>query len=497
MGTIFGENILSKINYSLTVLKDNNAFLIKEKYYTYDELAKCVSKIRNAIRNIKEDNIGLVANDDLETYASIIALWYEGKSYVPLHPNQPIGRCLEIINQVGMSYLLDSSPMSRYDINVIKTKELAFESYQLDYIDYSDDKIAYILFTSGSTGKPKGVMISRGNLGSFAQAFKKLGFDLNMNDRCLQMFDLTFDFSVETYLIPLLIGACQYTVPYNKVKFLAVYNLIDKYQLTFTSMVPSIIHYLMPYMDEIEAPFMRYSLFCGESLLLNETESWAKCIPNARIENVYGPTECTVFCTAYTYQNSKENKELNGIICIGKPMYNTQTIIINDSNEEVMVGEQGELCLASSQLSPGYWKNEIKNKTSFFIHKGIRYYRTGDLCSMDADGDIYYHGRVDFQVKIQGFRVELGEIESIARNKIGDSTNVIAIAISSSNGSNEIALCIEKEKEDVEALLKTLRMKLPPYMIPSVICCIPHFPINANGKIDRIKLIKIAEQNKK
>ena len=239
---------------------------------------------------------------------------------------------------------------------------------------------------------------------------------------------------------------------------------------------------------------MKYSLFCGEALPLDETEDWSKSLPNARIDNVYGPTENTIYCTACTYNRNGTNKESNGVMSIGKAMEGTQTIIIDENRNIVPVGEKGELCLAGVQLTPGYWQNPEKNAEAFFEKDGTRFYRTGDLCAMDADGDILYHGRIDFQVKIQGYRIELGEIEHHAREFLAGA-NAVAVAFTNQAGSAEIALCIEDDKKDSASLLNYLKSKIPGYMIPSIIVYEAQFPLNVNGKIDRKALTKLAENN--
>lgn len=464
-----------------------NAFCIKGVFYSYSDFFEKIAAIRSRVACFSEPHIGLVANDDLETYASIFACWFEGKSYVPLHPGQPLERCLNIVGQVGITHVLDSSPSSRYaadiavstvDVRNVPTKGTILPK------NVSDDAVAYILFTSGSTGKPKGVPVLRRNLVGFCHAFVACGFSLSPSDRCLQMFDLTFDLSVVSYLLPLMNGACVYTIPHEGVKYNNIFSVLDEYRLTFALMVPSVIHFLRPYFDEIEIPEMRLSLFCGEALPLDVTEGWAKCVPNARIENVYGPTEDTIFCTTYTFRRDGGNKTSGGILSIGKAMLGTRTAIVNEERNLVSAGMPGELCLAGVQLFNGYWKNPEKDAEVFFEKDGTRFYRTGDLCSEDSDGDILYHGRMDFQVKIQGFRIELGEIETHARAFLGGA-NAVAVAFKTTEGNDALALFVESETADVSALTDFLRSKMPAYMVPSRISRISAFPLNANGKIDR------------
>jgi D-alanine--poly(phosphoribitol) ligase subunit 1 len=486
----FLSNVIQPLLHSFRVFGSKNAFFISGKFYTYDELARRVSAIRNVVHQLPDIHVGLVANDDLETYASIFALWLEGKCYVPLHPFQPLERCEDIISQVGMTTILDSDETSRYTAQkVIMTRHLSFDGYAIDEAcNCGDDADAYVLFTSGSTGKPKGVPLTRGNLSAFVDSFFALGYQLDKDDRCLQMFDLTFDLSVQSYLIPMLVGACAYTVPSNSVKYMEVFQLLDEQRLTFALMVPSIIHYMRPYLHEIAVPEMRYSLFCGEALLDDDTSEWCRSVPNARVDNLYGPTECTIYCTCYHYLRDSMNKEVNGAVCIGREMSHTHCIIVDEKSGEVAQGVKGELCLSGAQLTRGYWNNPEKNAAAFFMKDGVRYYRTGDLCAFDADGDILYYGRIDFQVKIQGYRVELGEIEEHARKFFGGEINAVAVVAKDSAGNNEIALCLESGQMDTVSLTDCLKSKLPSYMIPSAVCYIEPFPQNANGKIDRKQL---------
>jgi D-alanine--poly(phosphoribitol) ligase subunit 1 len=482
------------IQESITTHKDKKAFFINEVFYTYHDLAFSISKIRKAIQNTIpeiEKNIGLVANDDLETYAAIIALWFEGKAYIPINPETPVDRNASIINQAFITTVIDSSGDVLFPkINTIQSCKLGKTDIDLEQKLFSEEQLVYILFTSGTTGVPKGVPITRANLNGFISAFWEMGFQINEEDKCLQMFELTFDLSVMSYLIPILKGACVYTIPKEKVKYSYIFELMDEQKLTVALMVPSILHFLRPYFIEIDLPEMKYSLFCGEALPLDITEEWAKCLPNAQIVNVYGPTEDTIFCTYYNYIRNGINKSHNGILSIGKAMAGNSNIIINENNQIISSGI-GELCLAGRQLTPGYWHNDLKNSETFFKlnHDGIevRYYRTGDLCQVDNEGDILYHGRLDFQTKIQGFRVELSEIEFHAKYFL-KRINVVVLAMIDPIGNTELGMIIESKQQNSFDLLEYLKTKLPSYMVPKKIAFIDVLPLNVNGKIDRKKL---------
>ncbi|MCF7560776.1 AMP-binding protein [Sabulilitoribacter multivorans] len=491
-------NLLDNLQQSINSNLNRNAFCINNTFYTYKQLAEVVSNIRISIKkscNPKETNIGLITNDDIYTYASIIALWLEGKAYIPLNPDFPTDRNLTVIKQAYINSVLDSSEKTIFtQFNSIRTLNLEDSEFNLSPNTVTKETLAYIFFTSGTTGTPKGVPITFGNLSSFIEAQWALNYKITYEDRCLQMFELTFDLSVVSYLAPLLKGACVYTIPKDEIKYSYIFELMEDHQLTYSLMVPSILHYLRPYFDEINCPSMKFSLFCGEALPLDVTEEWSKCIPNATIANVYGPTECTIYCMDYTYKRGEKNKTHNGILTIGKDMINTSTIIVDDDNNEVDIGKPGELCLSGKQLTTGYWENEEKNKKVFFYknHEGTntRFYRTGDLCCADEDGDVLYLGRVDFQAKIQGFRVELSEIEYHAKATL-NKLNVVALAFTNNIQNTEIGLVIESNPIDTKLLFEYFNDKLPKYMIPTQIKFIESFPLNSNGKTDRNKLTQL------
>jgi D-alanine--poly(phosphoribitol) ligase subunit 1 len=490
----FDELVSNPLLSNIDSFADRNAFYIKGTYYTYKQFADCISKIRHALKPHSDKvYIGLVANDDLETYASIFATWLEGKCYVPLHPEQPLDRINEIINDTNIELILNSLPAPIFaNKKVINTVLLTYESDLFTYKNnISDEMLAYILFTSGSTGKPKGVAISRKNLGAFIDSFWDCGLVITENDRCLQCFDLTFDASVQGFLVPLLKGACVYTVPYNEIKYTYVSDLLEEHQLTIASVAQSMLRFLRPYFREINLPKMRYCLLVAEASSLDLIEEWSTCIPNAQIFNFYGPTEATVYCTYYEMSRTRPNKSLNGMLSIGVPMKNVNAIIINENNNISPYGEKGELCVSGDQLFPGYWNNPEKNATVFFekeLNGTVnRFYRTGDLCYFDNDGILMLYGRLDSQAKIQGYRVELGEIEFHARNFL-KGHNAVVLVFSNKSGNNELALFVESEKVNKSELISYLKKKLPSYMIPAKIFFEREFPLNANSKVDKIKL---------
>jgi len=305
------------------------------------------------------------------------------------------------------------------------------------------------------------------------------------------MFDLTFDLSLGSYLPPLLAGACVYTAGLGGLKWQEAFRLLDEYQLTMTLMVPSVVHYLRPYMDEIDAPQLRYSLFCGEALMIEDAKAWLDAVPQARVLNVYGPTENTIYCTAYEIQNDICGH--NGIVSIGKDMLHTRSMIVNENLQPIDSGQEGELCLSGQQLTKGYWQNEERNKAAFFMYGNERWYLTGDLCRYADDGNIIYLGRKDSQVKIQGYRIELSEIEEVARRFYNHEIAAVAVAVGEAP-NKKLVLAVEKEDDGNEnQLLEFLKKFLPSYMIPAKVVYLPQFPQNANNKTDRKRIGEIVK----
>lgn len=501
--------ILDKLVTNFRKFPHRNAFFIRGQYHTYSAFESYIAAICQQISDETgsvEQYYGIIAYDDLETYASIYALWYLGKAYVPLNPDNPQERNMEIIRQVGIRTLLTSHPAaveSRLlgagariiDTSDAPVKECASPAGGMTPLDdVSGDVDCYVLFTSGSTGKPKGVPISRLNLETYAKSFFGVGYELDENDRFLQIYDLSFDASVRCFSIPLTVGGCIYTVPRDQIKYLYAYKLMKEHQLTFAAMPPSTLSYLQPYFNSIHLEHLRYCLLGGEAFPSKMAERWAPCIPNAQIQNVYGPTEFTINSHIYNWHSDlNEEKSSNGIASIGKCIGDTIAMVADKNLAPMEEYEKGELCLSGNQQTRGYWKDKDQTRTAFFEREMEgemrRFYRTGDLVYRDRDGDYMYIGRLDSQVQIQGYRVELSEIEKHAMDFL-EGANVAVIPGANENQVTSLFLFVENVNRSVEEINMHLEKSLPAYMVPRKIVKLATFPKSAGGKINRTALKK-------
>ncbi len=489
-----GTSILSRFIECSTQFPDNPAICVDDKSYTYGELkglclAICTLLKAHGIE--KGDRVGIFIEDNVYTYASLLGILSCGACYVPLNSNNPVERNMGIIADAGIKILL-------YTEKEDKARELCASPDRecrplcnrvspnpdkFNPVDQLHNDLCYLLFTSGTTGKPKGVPIYHRNLSAFLDMMLERGrYDFNSNDRFLQMFELTFDLSVFSFLVPLSVGASFYPIPRKRIAYMEVADILESGEITVALMVPSIINYLKPYFGEINLPKIKYSLFCGEALYHETLSGWAKCVPCAKIENLYGPTEATIFCMRYEWERGEPvHPQGKGIVPIGRGMEGMDAFKINENSSD----EEGELCLSGEQVTLGYWNNPSKTAEAFGTTKnGKKYYRTGDLCKIDQAGNFLYLGRIDNQVKIDGHRVELEEIEFHTRTFCGDK-QVIAAVNTNEVGLHFILLFIETEEDVKRGLEDHLRKHLPAYMIPTEIITVSLFPLNSNGKTDR------------
>ena len=473
------------------------ACIIEDQTVTYNSFALKAGSIQGKIQRTGSMNMGIITQNAPETYATIIAAWLTGKAYVPIPAHYPANRIEEIItsSEIGTIFYAIEDP----DIENLKNlfpqidfvNSTALPESEIFCAFPAEDKTAYLLYTSGTTGKPKGVPITFGNLQSFMDGFEALEYEINEQDRFLQMFDLTFDLSVVCFCRPLMSGGSFHTLPSGMIKTLALYHVLEENRITVSLMVPSAIGLLLPYLDDINLPDLRISQFCGEALKKELLKKWKNCVPNARVDNVYGPTEATIYCTSLSC-TADSIPHHHGVVGIGKPMKSTTLMLIDDEGTCITGNKiEGELCLGGSQLTPGYLNNEDQNLEKFLYYDDCRFYKSGDLAYRDRQGNYYYIGRKDDQVKIQGYRIELAELEVAASKLFPDSPSV-AIGYQTEE-LWYLALFVKQSSIDEFQTQQLLKGILPAYMLPHRIHTLAEIPLNANGKTDRNALRKIAQ----
>jgi amino acid adenylation domain-containing protein len=455
----------------------------------------------------------------LTTFAGILAALLRGHGYVPLNPQFPTERTRRMLERSGArSLVVDRAALPQLDTLLAglapglrlllpdvapgDAEPLASRHPGHRFVSAAGlaapggfvprpaepGGIAYLLFTSGSTGMPKGVMVAHRNVTHFLDAMKAR-YAIDENDRFSQMFDLTFDLSVFDLFLAWEAGACV-CCPSPRQKLVPASYVADA-RLSVWFSVPSsaVVLKKLRKLAPGVFPGLRLSLFCGEALPAELAAAWAEAAPRAIVENLYGPTELTIACTLYRWDPERSPRECErGLVPIGRPYPGMEALVVDEALREVAPGEAGELLMTGPQLSLGYWQDPERTAAAFVAPPGRSevFYRTGDRVRRPAgDGPLVYLGRTDHQIKIQGYRVELGEIEATLREIARVD---VAVAIGwpeNASGADGVVAFLGAERLDVAEVLRHARARLPAYMAPREIRLVSEFPLNANGKVDR------------
>ncbi len=483
------NSIASNFLENCILYPNKNALFIDNKFYTYSEIRQLTFEIYLTIKKQKviHKKIGIYSNDDVLTYCSILAISLYGAAFVPLNQKFPVEKNKNIIQNADLKLILFSENINLdktySDYNFLKVQHPTneIESKEIKFEQIIQQPISYIIYTSGSTGQPKGVAISNENIQSFFNFFKaeKVQFDFNENDRFIQVFELTFDVSILAFFMPLNYGACCYVLPQKGIKFIEIVKMMNEHEITVAPLVPTILQYLEKYIDQIDFPKLRYSIFCGDKLMNRIAEKWHSKTKNAHLYNCYGPTETTIICTYYLWKPSIQQLDLyHDIVSFGKNFNDVKSLIVDDNNR--IVTDEGELCFHGKQIITNYLNNT--NTDKFFTHEGLIYYKTGDKVRLNELGNYLFIGRTDNQLKINGYRVELVEIEETIRTLTNSKFTLVPIK--KENELTQLLLFVEGNDENSKEFKQNLKEKLPAYMIPNEIIYIENLPLNLNNKYD-------------
>jgi amino acid adenylation domain-containing protein len=458
-------------------------------------------------------------------FAGVLAALFRGHAYVPLNRSFPAGRSsLMLQRSRAASMIVDEqsapqlhevlapidSPMSivlpdtedvddlsrRFPIHrFFGAADLAEADFDA-VIEVDDDAMAYLLFTSGSTGVPKGVMVAHRNVRAFIDHMSEL-YEVVPGDRLTQTFDLTFDLSVFDMFIAWERGACVCCPTDREMLRLDRFVLDSSPTIWFSVPSAAIALKRLGLLRRGRFPSLRLALFCGEPLPVEIAEAWSTAAPNAIIENLYGPTELTIACTRYRWHAGSRQEAHLGLVPIGSPFPSMEAFIAGDDLRAVDPAVGGELLVTGPQTTLGYLDDAEKTAAAFPIPPGRTetFYRTGDRVMARAqDGPLLYLGRVDHQIKVRGYRVELGEIEAVLRD-VTKSEGVVAVGWPRTEaGASAVEAFVQSSELDAAQAIAATSEKLPDYMTPRRIHALDTLPLNANGKFDRGALVALLEE---
>lgn len=489
----------------LEKLKNSNTIAIRymDEFISYKELwhrSECIAKYLHD-HGLNEKPLVIYGNKEIDIVPCMHAALKVGIPYVPVDTLYPIDRLNKIANAVKADLVVDFSKSDGIDCNVICDEELK-NIYKEQNISggvqkmqwANNEDIVYILFTSGSTGEPKGVPITKKNLVNFASWFRRYVNIVSGRSVTINQAPYSFDLSVIGLYVCLPLGSCLLNIDKN---VSADFKLMDAYMLSYKPDIwvstPSVIRtclYDMEFIQNTKKNIQQF-IFDGEILQKELAAKLFEYYPTAKIVNAYGPTEATVAITACEImpQMLSDDNELP----IGYPLDDGKLDIIKEGHE-VNDNEVGELFVTSDSVACGYWNNKEQTEKCFSKDdKGDYKYCTGDLV-YKQDGMFYYVGRKDFQIKLNGYRIELNDIEINMQNL--PYVKACCVVPKVKNGKTEF-LCAFVVLSDVKdtkikmtmKIKKDLSKKIPVYMIPKKVIFIDELPLNINGKIDRKKLV--------
>lgn len=480
---------------------DSVAVVFEDESLTYKKLNRRANRLANYLHKlgVKPGSLtGICMERSADMVISILGVLKAGGAYVPIDPSYPKNRIEFMINDSSAKILITQK--SLLDILPDNLSGLVLIDEQSDVINKESDAdcdskvtlkdLAYVIYTSGSTGTPKGVTIRHDSLANHMLWMKSV-FGFDSSDSVLQKTPFSFDASVWEFYLPLIIGGkLVMAKPEGHMDTAYLRDSIIKNNITIIQLVPSLLRMLLNEPGIEDCKYLKY-VFCGGEALSFELKEKLFDKLDVSFYNFYGPTEATIDSVYYKCERNSTNK----IIPIGKPVYNTQAYVLDKYLNPVPVGVAGELILGGIDIAEGYLNNlELTNEKfidDIFLSKvGSKLYKTGDLAKFLPDGNIEFLGRVDQQVKLRGFRIEPGEIESKLLQHENVSEATVIVREDKPGNQRLAAYIVTKDPEAISSneYKNYLRASLPEYMIPAVFVELDKLPLTPNGKIDKKSL---------
>lgn len=478
---------------------DRVALIYGEATMTYGELNQQANKVARVLRSKgveRDDVIGILMEKNMQVVISMLGILKAGGAYVPIDVTYPQDRIDYIIENSQLQLMLTSDEYAGLVQNEAVTlvsldeaKSIS-DTTNLPGINRPED-LCYIIYTSGTTGNPKGVMVEHKNVVRllFNEAFQ---FDFTADDVWTMFHSHCFDFSVWEMYGPLLYGGKLVLVSQDEARDPSRYlQMVQTHQVTVLNQTPTAFYSLSKTCEDhgVELPAVRYVIFGGEALSPIKLKRWKASHPQTKMVNMYGITEITVHAS---YKEIEDFEIENNLGNIGKSIPTGSLFLLDSNQKPVPTGVIGELYVGGEGVARGYINNPKLTDSRFvnnpFKH-GTRLYRTGDLAVLLDNGDFEYKGRIDRQVQLKGFRIELKEIEhQLNRHESIDDVVVVKTQSASTEEPFLCAYYLGEDELNMTELRSFLQDKLPGYMIPSYYVRIEEMPFTSNNKIDTARL---------
>ncbi|MEM7344969.1 MAG: amino acid adenylation domain-containing protein, partial [Chloroflexota bacterium] len=483
----------------IAVTLDQNNTTETATSLTYQELNQRANQLARHLQSLgvgSETLVGVYLERSLEMVISLMAILKAGGAYIPLDPDYPQGRITFMAEDAALSvlltqsYLLDRLPAVTAQVICLDQvwDQITTHTESNLTSHTSLNTVAYVLYTSGSTGQPKGAMIEHQAVANHMTWMAK-AFDFDRNDKFLQKTSFSFDASGLEFFVPLVSGGQLVLIPpeaHRDATYMA--QAIQTYGVTSLQCVPTQLHMLL-LTPEFKACETLKRVYCGGEPLSQELcQQFAEAGLTTSLINLYGPTEACID-TTFWQMEPHETIPTNGAP-IGRPIDNVQVYLLDRFLNPVPVGIPGELHVGGAGLGRGYLNRPGLTSQKFITNPfgSGRLYKTGDLARYRPDGVIEFMGRIDHQVKLRGFRLELGEIEAKLVQQEAVKTAVVIIKHEEGRQDRLVAYLITKDptSPNLTSLLRTyLQEHLPDYMVPNAFIVLDKLPLTANGKVDR------------